>query len=883
MSASQTTGKGVPPWAAPGFDDSQWANVANDDHLLFLPTGALALRASFTAAADQSGLSFLYVWQENWDCSAGSVTRAFMDGSELPLVFPNAPGWAVFGVSPIQAGAHLLALATAACTGGHPLGYRVYFSSTAPSRFPNLPQEQVVRWVDFDDWYAAAHGISVASGMNMIRQGQPDKPIVLMAPNLFADILKADAEDFGGNFHDTGFMAGFWTDLLPGLMRSSNLPASVEPGGPAPDVPSFKRYIAHWLTEGVNGITYFLDIRDVIGNPAIEAQYRAYLPMLEVLGKHHIPHGQVAQLQGYQSLRTQGFPWGGDPNLNLRNGSPIWALDFLLADEFDMDSVTELDFARGNAASYRVIIDSNTSFMTPETVAAIEAWVRAGGTFVTFIQTGRHGIAGADTWPIASLTGYGVQSIDPYVLDMPAPATPLTEVPGQTLLSHRWGGRTANGIHLQRQADDVQDALLWPDMTTAVGVRPVGAGQVVTLGAKFANDRIWWGTVTDTVAMFEELLAQAGVSRVAGDMIDHATRQQYRGPNLFRHSVSNNGLFDVWTVSTGATAVDVDLEFRTSPLPTTALDVLAGSTVALAVSSDVAMLGPVHLNPDDTRVYLTPKNGLDRAPRAWFELQRGWWQGTTPPRKAPYNHLSGNEMPFGPEFPLSVGGSGSGFSSIVSVPADWAAGRIELWIADTGPDVFLAQGTVSIDGQSVAGPTSAAIMGLDVTSRLPPGSHTVQVSVSGGTTPITGVRGTSWLRHVPAPIATIGLSGTWSTSADGFSFGGVTNVPGPWAQGSAGIRAISRDIVVPAEWSGNRVLLSGRFQACTGASDLLVNGRWYAGAGTWAMAPRIDVDITSAIHFGQSNNVEIRSFPSTPVYCAGTAIQSVQLIESVAP
>jgi hypothetical protein len=49
------------------------------------------------------------------------------------------------------------------------------------------------------------------------------------------------------------------------------------------------------------------------------------------------------------------------------------------------------------------------------------------------------------------------------------------------------------------------------------------------------------------------------------------------------------------------------------------------------------------------------------------------------------------------------------------------------------------------------------------------------------------------------------------------------------------------------------------------------------------MAPRIDVDITSAINFGQSNNVEIRSFPSTPVYCAGTAIQSVQLIESVAP
>src|SRR5260370_17290983 len=100
--------------------------------------------------------------------------------------------------------------------------------------------------------------------------------------------------------------------------------------------------------------------------------------------------------------------------------------------------------------------------------------------------------------------------------------------------------------------------------------------------------------------MFEELLAQAGVSRVAGDMINHATRQRYRGPNLFRHSVSNNGLFDVWTVSTGATAIDVDLEFRTSPLPTTALDVLTGNSVARTVTGDVPTLRPPPSTPHAT-------------------------------------------------------------------------------------------------------------------------------------------------------------------------------------------------------------------------------------------------------------------------------------------
>ena len=68
------------------------------------------------------------------------------------------------------------------------------------------PQEDL-HWVDFVDWYGAAHGISVANGMEMIRQIQPDKPIVLMAPNQFADVIKVAAEDWGGSFHDTGFMA----------------------------------------------------------------------------------------------------------------------------------------------------------------------------------------------------------------------------------------------------------------------------------------------------------------------------------------------------------------------------------------------------------------------------------------------------------------------------------------------------------------------------------------------------------------------------------------------------------------------------------------------------------------------------------------------------
>jgi hypothetical protein len=38
-------------------------------------------------------------------------------------------------------------------------------------------------------------------------------------------------------------------------------------------------------------------------------------------------------------------------------------------------------------------------------------WVKRGGTFITFEQTGRHTSTQHDVWPISKLTGYNVLKI----------------------------------------------------------------------------------------------------------------------------------------------------------------------------------------------------------------------------------------------------------------------------------------------------------------------------------------------------------------------------------------------------------------------------------------------------------------------------------------
>ncbi len=472
-------------------------------------------------------------------------------------------------------------------------------------------------------------------------------------------------------------------------------------------------------------------------------------------------------------------------------------------------------------------------------------------------------------------------SIDHYTADVTGPNSAFTEVPGQTLLSNRWTGHLANGLHLQSMATDTRDALKWPDGTVAVGDRPLGAGRIVTLGAKFAGQVIWSGGTPDTLAMFnEELLAGAGVPKVQGDAVVTGTTTPLGDASRFRHSVANNGLFDVWTITGPGTGAQVaDLEVRTSTLPTQALDVLTQTKVPLTARAGAAVLPQLHLGTYDTRVYLTAHSDIAHAPLSWFDLQRGWWQGVTTPRAQPYAAAWPNTVAFGPKYPIGLDTPSTGFTANVTVPQTPAGTTTELWMQEWADATFFSAAQVSIDGVLLSSTSSAGLKGVDATTKLAAGSHSISVQLAASTSKFSGVRGQSWLTLVPPSLGTVDLTGAWTTSLDGFAWNGSTTLPGTWGNAGAGIHAARRSVTVPAGWAGKRVVFSARSSsASTGMSDVFVNGHWYPGNAAWASSSRLDVDITDAILVGQTNTIELHSFAGAP-YVSGQAITGIELIE----
>ena len=162
--------------------------------------------------------------------------------------------------------------------------------------------------------------------------------------------------------------------------------------------------------------------------------------------------------------------------------------------------------------------------MDDTTVAALEKWVRAGGTFIALHNTGQHSLLQANAWPISRLTGFRVTGWAPADEE-------ITFEPGQrlwpSLESQRVGGSgqgqdwlgqnfAGGGIRLQATAAECQPVARWKDGSIAVGERALGRGRVIVLGSTFwrnARDLagIYAPVNTQERPWLAELLAGLGV------------------------------------------------------------------------------------------------------------------------------------------------------------------------------------------------------------------------------------------------------------------------------------------------------------------------------------------------------------------------------------
>lgn len=889
----EETGKIAPAdWLAAGFDDSAWPKVLapGTDRAMYMPKLPAVYRRRVQVDAAWRARNprvWLYVWDLNGNISNtneyGKPVIAAVNGIKVGDENVRHPvaHWGAWEVtSALKDGENKIALRLPAGV----LGYRVYLSPDAPMQYPYLGKQKNAQWVDFVEWTENNRVDAVRRGMEMIRQIAPDKSITLMAPDAYMAGVKRQAEKYGGTFHNTGYMGAFWADLLPGLMRSSDMPFSLEPGSPAKDLPEFKRMLGYYLTEGVNAVDYFIHVGNVVWDPQIRSYFEENINLIKMIGKYHVPRADVAILYSGRANQLTNWPWGVDPNTDLGSGYWEWNLGESMLREFPRDAITEDDFARGNADKYKVILDSNTSVMDETAVANIEKWVRAGGTFISYVQTGRHTPIEPNAWPICKLTGYRVARIDTYKPDRsPVNSRKLKAVAGQNMLPDGiWsaGGGNPSGLTLVKQAADAKDLARWQDGTVAIGMRQLGKGKIIQVGVRygFIRDRFPDAETTD---LFVRLVASCDVTRVAGKM----ARRDGKPGNpeiMLRHYVSNNGLYDVWAMSnTRPETVRADLVMNDVGAPE-AIDVKNGARVSVASIGGRTVAADLEFAPYDSRMLITPREKIETAPAAWFTLQRGWWKGATKPPSTPlpreespwymkdltndwsYRPLAANakvetlaatELTAGTRDRLTVWSTRSDQGSrhlllqkAFSVPEQYRDGTVRLWLHSFHSSTMIGQGRVFLDGQVIRDFGEQGIAGQVIDSLKPGSRHVLAVEVRSDLT-LAGVRGSCWLSYEPKPDKSIDLAGSWIPTKDGLRDDAPVNLPG-----SCVALMLRRTVEMPREDQDKNVLLD--VEATGRVVGVLVNGhhirRHHHIIGTHML-----LNITEYLKFGESNELEL--------------------------
>ena len=863
-------------WRLPDLDDTQWERLRapGDDRAMFRPpTRAPAIfRRTFNLPAAElnrlkaggDGHIYLYVW--DMEHGIGQTVEASLNGVSAGS-FKNpayTSSWCAFEVAgQLQAGTNLVALHLP----WGELSYKIYLSPRAPRCYPDLAPGEDARWVDFRDFTTWAWANSVRRGMEMIRREDPNRFINLPAPDSAADAEKALAEDFGGEFHNTGYMSVSWQTKLPALMRSSGLPFTLEPGAGFKDLAELKDHFGRWLTEGVNGVDYIPDLRDIRQDPAMLDWFVKHQALVHLFGKYHGRPAAVAILNGDESRRLTDFPWDKFTN-DLNWGG---AREFLQADQTvpgPCDLILDTDFARGNADKYRVILDDNTRIMDDDLIARIEQWVRAGGIFITYGHSGQHSPLAANTWPIARLTGYQVAG--------ETDNGSYRAIPGQTMLrGPSWTTRDARGqlhqfkhgfgLFLKKMAPECRDVLTWDNgQGIAMGIRPLGRGYVIA-DACGTPPEVW-----------------PDILRWCGAPVAPVTAEACRTGRF----LSNNGLDEVlvlWGEKITNTA-PVTLTVGDCP-DDTLRDLAGGAAIKGASANHTIVFRQLELNPLETRALAVPRHAIATAPLEWLNLQRNWWQGTRTPAPAPPNPRypntldltrdcafspvpenardlqpwvgAGVEDQTWPRMDLGIWSAADPeikrgvFRKRFEVPQNWTDGQTWIWLqgwnAITLRPPYRAR--MFLDGKLIWHPAADRYDNLvaELSSRLQPGSHVLALETSGNTT-MNGFLGNAWLEHLPAPNLCQSLAGNWGPGID---------LPG------AGRLDGAKKTFVPLPSGRNKSVF---FFVDGGAelSGILINNRWLRRAST-LRGDHFRANLTPFIHWGAENEIELRPAASGPI------------------
>jgi hypothetical protein len=862
---------------APGFDDSSWGemNGPGDGLARMLQEKPALWRRHFTVDAgwlSKHPAVWLYVWDMNDNRGADTDPRravvvalnGLVQKEERPYYAQDH--WTALDVTKVvQAGDNFLSVRLPSGL----FNYRVYLSGGAPKSYPQLGEGKNAQWVDFSNWLSYTRKMGVQRGMQMIRQVDPNRGIMLMAPDTYQDDVLDEAIAYGGDFHNTGYMAGWWCDRQPALVRSVGLPFSTEPSQ-GPTVPmNLLGEFGNWITEGVNAVDQFQSLGEILYHPDLKKTFEDHAKLYTSLGRYHAPAAQIAALYSNRINNLLGFPWIGRPAI-ADNHQPYYRgggypsgfnARGLFSNmennpkglEYESDAVDELRLAENRAGKYRAIVDTDTVVMDQATIDGIERYVRAGGVFITYGETGRHSPEKPDSWPIERLTGFHVMSL------IPGNGT-LSLAPGQKVFPGPWTVHDSFfGLHLKPVVPEATSLLNWDDGTVAAGIRPLGKGYVISL----ALDP-WYGNEGGH-AFYTGIFQWLKLDAIPANLETASTKIYWR------HLISNNGLFDLWVFrnydstqpAQGTLVLDPGMR------PPWSVDLNSGTRTAV---TDGRL--PVNLPPGETVISITPRRDIAASSSDWLTLQRGYWQGTesagTPLARPKLNltidltpdwlfkavdpaqkdvsalvdpktdDSAWEKMPLGiftlPNHPdvrhLVV-------RKHIHIPANWNHGRTLIRLEDDHDDW-----QAYIDGKpyntwSMPDPVLAA--GSD---------HLLAVECQ-GPGDLLGAQSDAWLTYHPDPVSKQDLAGKWETSSDYLKWNGSVTLPGQAAQDVKAMRTTFQ--LDPA--SAGKTVVFHVDERNRGVRGIIINGQYEVPPGR--EGNEFNYNITPWLKPGQPNEIVV--------------------------
>ncbi len=393
---------------------------------------------------------------------------------------------------------------------------RAFLSTEKPAVYPYLGKERNRLFLLWQDWHMDAKYDSWVEVLDGMRQVDPNRPIKYMAPIKFrANRWVKLARDWGGFGHFTG--EGMW--FFPWYKRYGflyDVPGSSELAGPANNVAEMFNGFRRTFLAGLNAHDPVFIAQSYTRPPEMRTWWETHNPILKRMGKYDIYGPQVLLYRStHGTIRLfspSPYPKLGESTRPINNG---WDWDLgrgsLQTLGHSYLYLDDIGLADGKMNGFPLMIDGGNETISEQSLAAIEEWVKAGGTYVTLPFSGRNTELEPDAWKISGLTGCKVgklREIGTGEVTIKKDQGVFKALAGKTFpdkgKSMDWVGNNHNLYSVELEpGKDCEVLATYENGTPAIVRHKLGEGSVIALGSVFWRDcqdrnGIWWPEKIET-------------------------------------------------------------------------------------------------------------------------------------------------------------------------------------------------------------------------------------------------------------------------------------------------------------------------------------------------------------------------------------------------